>query len=265
MTRQKEDPGPGGLLIEDDGGVRTLWFDRPPSNALSPGMLRAVRDSARAAAGDGIRCLTLASRLPRYFSSGLDLDELFSVPEDKRLDILVLLVETHRAVAEFPGPSIAAISGRAILGGWILAMGCDFRWMGEETGRFALSEIHLGITPSEVLIRRLHAIGGHPSLIRELVLKGKTLKAAEGLRGGFVDRLVPDKLLNEAVSKEARRLAKLPSKAYASIKRDLAAIAGLAGEDVWKRSLAELKPLFSGPEGREGFAALKERRRARWE
>lgn len=265
MNARTETNASAGVRVEDREGVRTLWFDRPPANLITVPMLEAVQKAViDAEKAPGVRSLLFASTLPKYFCAGIDLECLFQRPKDERIETFILLLETHRKISRFSGPTIAAIGGKALLGGWILAMACDFRWMAEENGRFALSEVKLGLSPTEVLIRRLNAIGADGSLIRELVLKGKTLKAADGLRGGCVDKLLPGAELNEAAASEARRLAKMAPQAYASIKRSIAAVGG-DEEEVWSRSLAEFRRLFSGDEVAEGLAAMNEKRKPRWE
>ncbi len=252
------------IEVEDSEGVRCVRLNRPPSNSLTPEMLRNIRIAVETAGQDGIRCILLASRIKKYFSAGLDLDALFAPPKEKRIEIFLDLLDTHRTLALYPGPTIAGIGGYAMLGGWILAMACDFRWMAEETGRFALSEIRFGLSPTEFLLRRLRVMGADIVLSKQLVLRGKTLKAADGLKGGFVDRLVPAAELEEAVLQEARRLAKSPPTAYAAVKRSLIDSAGLA-DGLWERSIADFKKIFNGAEAQEGLLAMKEKRTPRWD
>lgn len=254
------------IEVEDEGGVRCLRLNHPPSNSLTPAMLARISSAvAEAGRSRSIRVILLSSRLPKYFSSGLDLDEVFRPPPERRAEVFLQLLETHRELAAFPGPSLAALNGYAMLGGWILAMACDFRWMAEENGRFALSEIRFGLSPTEFLLRRLRAMEADPLLVKDLVLRGKTLKAVDALRGRFVDRLLPESVLDEESRREAGRLAKLPPEAYASIKRALAASAGADDADMFARSRCEFGRLLAGEEAQEGLAAMREKRRARWE
>ena len=246
--------------------VLTLKFSRPPSNALTRKMLSDLRRALDSASRDAdVRCVVLGTALEKYFSSGLDLDDIFAPGQSDRSAVFLELLDTHRLLARFPKPTLAAIRGTAMLGGWILAMACDFRLLARETGRIALSEIRFGLTPTEFLLRRLRAIGADAVLVKELVLKGRTLKAEEAEAGGFVDRLVASDDMDAETAAEARKLSKMAPQAYASIKRSWADSAGAEDEELWTQSRAEFTRLISGEEAKEGLAAMKEKRRARWE
>ncbi|MFH1724124.1 MAG: enoyl-CoA hydratase-related protein [Elusimicrobiota bacterium] len=254
------------IQTHDEAGVRRLEMERPPSNALSEDLLRGLIEEVRKAQADSsVRCLVLGSALPKYFSSGLDLDELLGLPPERRSELFRSLVRAHRELAAFPRPTIAVIGGAALAGGWILAMACDFRWMSRETGRVALGEVRLGLSPTTAVIRRLCAIAKDQTLAKDLVLHGRTLKAEPALSGGFVDRLAAAGELREEALREARNLAKLPPKAYGAIKRGLNAASGLDADAPWESTLAEFEELFAGAEAQEGLAAMKEKRKPRWE
>ena len=127
------------IHVRDESGVRVLALDRPPENALSLALLEALTAALEAARADGaVRGVVLASDNPRLFSSGLDLSEL--APEaGLGTAPFRALIGAHRALAAFPKPTVAAVNGLAVLGGWILALGCDMRVFSEEA-KATLSE-----------------------------------------------------------------------------------------------------------------------------
>jgi len=45
------------IVTTDHGAVRELQLNRPPANALSPGLIRALKEAVEAAPGDGARAL----------------------------------------------------------------------------------------------------------------------------------------------------------------------------------------------------------------
>lgn len=242
--------------------VRILRLDSPPSNVLKIALLEALRREVLEAAEDQqVRCLVLASALPKYFSSGLDLAELTSLPPKRQDEPFKLLLEVYRALYQLSKPTIACIEGSAILGGWIVALAADFRIASPEA-RIALSEIRFGLSPTSLLIERMREISSSPTLIKEMVLRGKTLRAPEALAGGFVDEIAQGPCLEEAL-RQARNLAKLSPLAYASVKKSLQRRG--ASEELWKQSMAEFRELFSHESTREGIAAMRDKRRPRWE
>lgn len=248
----------------DEGSVRVLTLTRPPGNTLSLAVLASLRSEVeRAAADPKVRALVLASGLPKYFSSGLDIDEIMSLPEGERPKAFEALLGCYRALLAAPKPVVAALSGASLLGGWILAMGCDWRVMAEESGKAALSEIRLGLTPTPALVERLAALATDSRVVKEMVLRGKTLRAPEAFAAGLVDELAPEARVCERALALARKLSKSAPAAFASLKKGLNA--PFLDEALWTRSLAEFQVLIAGPEAREGMAAMRDKRRPRWE
>src|SRR5438874_269004 len=138
--------------------VRVLRLANPPANVLNRRLLETLKQEVGEAAADpAVRALVLTSSYPRYFSTGLDLEELTSQPKDKQSEHFLLLLDLHKALRTCPKPTLAAIGGSALLGGWILAMACDFRIMSDD-GRISLNEIRIGMSPSAALITRLREI-----------------------------------------------------------------------------------------------------------
>lgn len=252
------------LAARDEGPVRVLSLTRPPGNTLGLSVLAELRaEIERAAADTKIRALVLGSGLPKYFSSGLDLAEIMAMPEAERPKAFEALLGCYRALLLAPKPVVGALSGAAILGGWIVAMGCDWRVMAEESGKVALSEIRLGLTPTPALVTRLSALSSDQRVVKEMVLRGKTLRAAEALAAGLVDEVVPEAEVAERALALAKRLAKSAPAAFASLKKGLNA--PFLNEALWSRSMAEFGVLISGAEAREGMAAMRDKRRPRWE
>lgn len=252
-----------GLTSRDEGAVRVLTFARPPGNTLTAEFLVLLRAAVVEAGADArVRALALESDVADYFSSGMDLDEMLSLPEARRSEPFAALVAAYRALLTFPKPCVAALSGSAILGGWVLAMACDFRVMGAGA-KIALSEIRAGLTPTPALIARLAQLCANPRTVKEMVLRGRSLGAEEALCVGLADEVLPDAEVKPAALSLARRLAKSPPRAYAGVKAALNASA--ADEALWARSLKEFGDVFAGAEAREGLDAFRAKRRPRWE
>jgi enoyl-CoA hydratase/carnithine racemase len=251
------------IVVEQQDSVRVLRLQAAPSNVLSLAFLGELAEGVRAAGEDkATRCLVLESAFPRYFSTGLDLSELAGLPRARRTEPFERLLRTYRLLRDLPKPTVAAIGGSAILGGWIVAMACDFRLLTPD-GRISLSEIRLGLSATSALIARLREMAASQALVKDLVLRGKTLRAPEALAGGFVDRLVPTQALREEALKQARALGKLPAPAYASIKRSLSGRTPKEEEALWRASRREFDRLFFTSEAQEGLTALHEKRRPR--
>ena len=252
-----------GLSVRDEGPVRVLTFARPPGNALNLEILSSLRAAAVAAGADArVRALVVESAVEGYFSSGLDLEEMMGLPEPRRKEPFEALLGAYRALLACPKPTIAAMSGSAILGGWIVAMACDWRLLAAGS-KVALSEIRAGLSPTSVLIARLSSLSSDPRAVKDMVLRGKSLFAAEALAAALVDEVLPEADVSAAALTAAKRLAKSPPRAFAEIKRALNASA--CDDSLWLRALEEFNATFAGAEAVEGVAALRAKRRPRWE
>jgi len=244
--------------------VRILRLANPPANVLNLRLLATLRGEIDDAAADPqVRALVLTSAYPRYFSTGLDLAELTAQAGDNQSEHFLTLLDLFRRLRAVSKPTVAAIGGSALLGGWILAMACDFRLLSED-GRISLSEIRFGLSPTATLVQRLREISSRPSLVKEMVLKGRTLRGEEALAGGFVDRLVPPAQLQEEALREARLLSKGSLPAYAAVKRALWRRAPGDEEAILRESREDFEALFATAEAKEGIAAMRDKRRPRF-
>lgn len=244
-----------------EGKVRVLLLRREPGNAV---LAEDLRQLAAEVEGLGeARALVLGSSLPRYFCSGLALEPIVAARPEERHETFVALLTAYRALLACPRPVVGALSGSATVGGWIIAMGCDWRVLAEDTGKISLSEIRLGLTPSPVLIARLAALSKDPRVVKEMVLRGAPLRAPQALEAGLVDELAPEAEVLPRALELARRLARSAPGAFAAVKRGLNA--PFLDAAPWRESLEEFKAVVAGAEGAEGLRAMAEKRRPRWE
>lgn len=253
-----------GVAARDEGSVRVLAFHRAPGNALGRELLGALRSEIAAASADPkVRALVLGSDLPKYFSSGLDVVEIMGLPLERRHEVFAAMLDSYKALLAFPKPTVAALSGTAILGGWILAMACDWRVLASDSGKVALSEVRMGLTPTPALTKRLQSLSLDPRVVKEMVLRGKTVRAEEALAAGLVDDLAPEAEVAAKALALAKKLSKSAPRAYAAQKKGMNE--PFLDEALWARSMEEFRTLLSGAEAQDGMAAMRDKRRPRWE
>lgn len=172
------------------------------------------------------------------------------------------LFENWADVTKLTKPTIAAVSGYALGGGCELAMMCDIM-IASESAKFGQPEITLGVIPGCGGTQRLiRAIGKSKAM--EMVLSGNMIDAQQAERDGLVCRVVPDDdLLDEAL--------KLANK-IASFSRPAVAMAKETVNSSYELNLAEgvrferriFHSMFSTNDQKEGMAAFKEKRQAKW-
>ena len=204
-----------------DDGVAVITLDNPKVNALSQELLNELGEVFSALAEDrpGAVVVTGGDRL---FAAGADVTQ-FSA--ERAADIAATFHRVLDAVAAFPRPTIAAISGYALGGGCELALACDFR-IASEKAVFGQPEILLGIIPGGGGTQRLPRLVG-ASRAKELIFTGRQVKAAEALAIGLADEVVAPEDLHDHALAKATALAAGPVAAIALAK---AAIDGTVTE-----------------------------------
>ena len=108
-------------------------------------------------------------------------------------------------MARFSKPLVARIQGFCLGGGLGIAMQADLR-VASEGSSFGIPAARLGIVYGLGMTRRLVSLVG-PSQAKLLLLTGERIAAAEALRIGLVDRVVPAAELAGAVDALARGMA----------------------------------------------------------
>lgn len=247
------------LTRVEEFGLLTL--NRPEAlNALSFSILREIADAIDAAAGmKDIRALFLTGAGSKAFCAGADIKELRnrSLLDQKRG--AELGQAAFAKLDRLPVPSIALINGYAFGGGLELALAATFR-LASANAAFGLPEVKLGLIPGYGGTQRLPRVIGEPRAL-EMILTGRTVKAAEAAQIGLVHQLVEDSDLLEAGIAFARCFScySLPALEFArrAVQRagDLPLHEGLQLE-------AELSTLaYRTADAEEGMAAFEEKRK----
>ena len=206
-----------------EDGVAVIRLDRPKMNALSGALLAEVAEAARELQADPPGAVVVWGG-ERIFAAGADIAEFTRggiehglVRGDDVLDIASNFRTALDAVAAIPRAVIAAITGYALGGGCELALACDFRVV-SETAKLGQPEILLGIIPGGGGTQRLARLVG-AARAKDMILSGRQVAAAEAMRIGLVDRVVPAaSVLDEALA-WAAELARGPLVAHGLAKR----------------------------------------------
>jgi enoyl-CoA hydratase len=249
------------LLIERDGPVAIVTVNRPKVlNALNTQTLdelrRAILELKR---DEAIRAVVLTGAGEKSFIAGADINELAVQSPTSGREHALTGQHVLDLIEQMGKPVIAAINGYALGGGCELAMACTIR-IASDTARLGQPEINLGIIPGYAGTQRLARIVGKGRAL-ELLLTGDQIPAAEALRLGLVNRVVP---AAELMTEAKALAATLASKAPIAVRYILEAVnKGLempfAQAQIFEATLFGL--VASTGDMREGTAAFLEKRK----
>ncbi|MGH7418590.1 MAG: enoyl-CoA hydratase/isomerase family protein, partial [Candidatus Rokuibacteriota bacterium] len=172
-------------------GVATVTLDRPDvHNAMNDAMRRELTQCfTEVATRDDAHVIVVTGAGERAFSAGADIREFVEPLVPVRFREQRRRLDFRQAMDRCPQPIIAAIRGYAFGGGLELALACDIRIAGENA-QLGLTEINLAIIPGGGGTQRLPRLVGRGKAL-EMILTGARLPAAEALRIGLVERVVP--------------------------------------------------------------------------
>jgi enoyl-CoA hydratase len=248
------------LLCEtDETGIATLTVNRPEAlNALNAEVLEAIHATVTGLHGKAKAILLTGAG--KAFVAGADIAAMASLSREEAREFSLAGQDTFQALADFPGPVVAALNGYALGGGLELAMACDIL-VASDKAVVGQPEAKLGVVPGFGGSQRLPRRTG-PGVAKWLLMTGETVKADEALRLGIVDRVVPhDQLIAEARKVLTQCLANGPL-AVAACKRLV--------DDGLDRPLPEALELeadafgdaFATHDQKEGMAAFLAKRKA---
>ena len=206
------------LLVTRQGAVATLRFNRPAAmNALDLPTALALRDAVQTISQDPAVRAVLLQGSGRAFVAGGVLAALRADPLQCAQDLLGPLNETLLLLQGLNAPVIAQVHGAAAGAGLSLMLMCDFVLAAEGT-KFNLAYINLGTSCDVGASWALPRLVGLRQAL-EIALLGEGFNAAEALRLGLINRVLPAAELDAAAQALAQRIASGPTVAYGQMRR----------------------------------------------
>jgi len=207
MSTDANEDGPV-LLAEDLGPVRRLTLNRPASlNALSGELMNALDEAFAAAADDDEVRVVILRGAGRAFCAGYDLkQDAQEGTKDAAEWHRELDRDTRRLlrILELPKPVIASVHSYCLAGGTDLMLACDLA-VASDDALFGYVDIRFGSGIVSMLLPWVVGVRA----AKELILTGEDrVPAAEALRIGLVNRVVPRGELDDATMALADEIAK---------------------------------------------------------
>jgi len=212
-----------------DDSVGALGIDHGPGNRIDWTFIEELGQAAEEAARSAARVVVISASGPDFSGGGHA--SLFADKDLKQIRSMIRGIEQAFALVEsIPVPTIAAVQGRALGGGFELALRADFI-LADEDARLGFPEATVGVIPLAGGSQRLAARVG-VAVATRLVLAAEEIPAIE-LDAAGVLVATPRGALVDHTKTLAARLAVGPTQAYAGTKAVLAAWTrfGLAAAD----------------------------------
>ena len=213
------------VKTEVQGAVEIITIDRPKAlNALNPEVLADLKAAFEAVDQETVRCIVLTGEGDKSFVAGADIGSMSTMTKAEGEAFGKLGNDVFLMIEHFPIPVIAAVNGFALGGGNELAMSCDIilaagpNAEGKGGAKFGQPEVGLGITPGFSGTQRLPRLVGRGAASL-LLFSGNMIDAAEALRIGLVDKIVPHDALAAEVSALAEGIARQARCAVQQTKR----------------------------------------------
>lgn len=241
------------------GPVVLITIDRPDAlNALNADVRAGLFEAfARFEADETALVAILTGAGDRAFCAGMDLKEAaqtgLGVPPPGFLPVIGQNLTVSK-------PTIAAVNGVALAGGWLLAQMCDL-CVAADHARFGITEARVGrgMPWAAPLVHMVQQ-----RALMELLLTGEPISAQRALEVGFVNHVVPAaELLPRCLALAERIAANAPLTVRAA--RELVYLSTEMGRSAAQRAATHLfDSVYRSEDAQEGPRAFREKRPPQW-
>jgi 2-(1,2-epoxy-1,2-dihydrophenyl)acetyl-CoA isomerase len=209
------------LLYEVDDRIATITLNRPDKlNAFTGPMIDAWAASLAKAQGDEHVNVVVVTGAGRAFCAGGDVARMGTgapTPLDNKNQLWENIHRVPKTLEAMDKPVLAMVNGLAVGAGMGMCLMCDVR-VAAESARFSTGYVRVGLVPGDGDTYFLPRLVGAAKAL-ELLWTAEFVEAAEALRLGIVNRVVPDAALRESAYALARQIADGPQVPIRMIKR----------------------------------------------
>ncbi len=255
--------GTGQLRTElSDDGIATLTFNNPTKrNALTremrsalPGLLGRLNED------EDVRVVVVTGAGDKAFTAGADISEFGEqrTSPEARAEYDRGQAAVSTAWASLEKPVIAMIRGFCLGGGLSVALQADIRIAAEDS-QFGIPAARLGLGFGFAGVTTLLTLIG-PARSSEVLFSARRFSAAEALRMGLINRVVPADQLTDEVLGLARAIAQNAPLTVAACKAAIRQAARSPGQPATARVETMIEACFQSADYREGQRAFAEKR-----
>ena len=206
MSKTHSDADDKVLLRHNAKDIAWLTLNRPKAyNALSSDLMSELISSLNSIANERDTKVVVIKGAGKGFCAGHDLQEMKVNNNETFLEnFFAQCCVLMQAIVNLPQPVIAQVHGTAAAAGCQLVASCDLAFA-DDNATFATPGVNIGLfcsTPMVAVSRKINR-----KKMMEMLLLGDKIDSRTAVEHGLINRSVPGKLLNEAVSEVANKIA----------------------------------------------------------
>jgi methylglutaconyl-CoA hydratase len=250
----------------DARGVAEVTLNRPARGNAYDGELLGQLAAGFEALGRRADLRAVVIRgAGKHFQAGADLEWLARMADAPAGEAYAASMATTRAMAmlnAFPRPTLAVVHGACFGGGCGLVSSVDVA-LATPAAIFGLTEVRVGVAPTPIAAQMVQAMGLRQA--RRYALTGERFDATEALRIGLVHEVVAAERVEARLAEILEAVLLSAPGAVAATKHAILAANGFLLDESTMAELAEEgRRQRASPEGHEGLAAFREKRRPVW-
>lgn len=252
------------VLLDIEGGVATVTLNRPDlHNAFDEHVIERLSHIWDDLSGNDDVVAVVLRGAGKSFSAGADLNWMKRAADytEQRNQIDAFeLASMLNKLFTLPKVTIACVQGAAFGGGLGLVSCCDIV-LADESAKFALSEVKLGLIPATIAPYVLRAVGERQA--RRYFQTGERFDGKRAYEIGLAHELCKD--VDAKLDEIIKGLKANGPQAMAASKQLCLDLAGEPiTEDVLEGTATRIARTRTGDEAKEGLSAFLEKRKASW-
>jgi enoyl-CoA hydratase len=246
------------ILRERHGRVLVITINRPESrNAVNFAVSQGLADAIDELDGDTGLSVGIVTGAGGNFCAGMDL-KAFAAGEE------VAIPGRGIGFTERPPrkPLISAVEGYALAGGTEVVLATDLV-VASRSAKFGIPEVKRGLVAAGGGLLRLHRRIPYQKAL-ELALTGNSFTAEQGEAWGFVNVVTEPGAALAGAIELAECITENGPLAVVATKEILGKSLGWSEDEMWKKQLEYIVPVFTSNDAREGAIAFAEKRKPSW-
>ena len=250
------------LSFEESDGLGTLTINRPSKlNALNIQVLRELKSFLSEIQRANLYGMMVTGEGEKAFIAGADIAEMKSMTSEEANAFSELGQQVTLLFESLPFPTIAAVNGFALGGGFEMALSCDFIFS-TTNAVFGLPEVKLGLVPGFGGTVRLARIVGERRA-KEIMFSGRNINSEEAIKLGItLEQFNSRTELIDGCKKWFAMIQKNSPHAISRAKHALRVSNEELIHDALKEERDEFGNIFQTPQMIEGTTAFLEKRKA---